>query len=138
MAGTPDDTPELPESLAAFDDLYRDEARQAILTIAAGELAAGASAETLARRYAEKGKPDFVLAYLLGSAIPDERKRELYATAHEQRALYIEQRAHEFDRRFHRPFPLLATEAANDRVMARRIRAGMPPGKGRGRQIPLV
>ena len=138
MAGTPDDTPELPESLAAFDDLYRDEARQAILTIAAGELAAGASAETLARRYAEKGKPDFVLAYLLGSAIPDERKRELYATAHEQRALYIEQRAHEFDRRFHRPFPLLATEAANDRVMARRIRAGMPPGKGRGRQIPLI
>ena len=138
MAGTPDDTPELPESLAAFDDLYRDEARQAILTIAAGELAAGASAETLARRYAEKGKPDFVLAYLLGSDIPDERKRELYATAHEQRALYIEQRAHEFDRRFHRPFPLLATEAANDRVMARRIRAGMPPGKGRGRQIPLI
>jgi len=27
---------------------------------------------------------------------------------------------------------------ANDRVMARRIRAGMPPGKGRGRQIPLM
>lgn len=138
MADKPNDTPELPESHAAFDDLYRDEARQAILTIAAGELAAGASAEALAQQYAEKGKPDFVLAYLLGSDIPDERKRELYATAHEQRALYIEQRAHEFDRRFHRPFPLLATEAANDRVMARRIRAGMPPGRGRGRQIPLI
>ncbi|HET9979448.1 MAG TPA: hypothetical protein VFQ32_03320 [Ktedonobacterales bacterium] len=135
MVDKPHDTP---ESLAAFDDLYRDEARQAILTIAAGELAAGASADALAQQYAEKGKPDFVLAYLLGSAIPDERKRELYATAHEQRALYIEQRAHEFDRRFHRPFPLLATEAANDRVMARRIRAGMPPSKGRGRQIPLI
>jgi hypothetical protein len=138
MADKPRDTPELPESLAPFDDLYRDEARQAILTIAEGERVAGASAEAQAQRYSEKGKPDFVLAYLLGSAIPDERKRELYAAAHEQRALYIEQRAHEFDRRFHRPFPLLATEAANDRVMARRIRAGMPPGKGRGRQIPLI
>lgn len=126
------------DTFPAFDDLYRAEARQAILDIAAKELTSGASAEQLAQHYAEKGKPDFVLAYLLGSAIADVRKRELYATAHEQRAIYIEQRAREFDRRFHRPFPLLATEAANDQVMARRIRAGMPPGKGRGRQIPLV
>ncbi|HEU5348446.1 MAG TPA: hypothetical protein VFU63_07515 [Ktedonobacterales bacterium] len=126
------------DTLPAFDELYRVEARQAILDIVANELASGASAEEQAQHYSEKGKPDFVLAYLLGSTIPDERKRELYATAHEQRANYIEQRAREFDRRFHRPFPLLATEAANDRMMARRIRAGMPPSKGRGRQIPLI
>ena len=127
-----------PDTLPAFDKLYRSQARQAILDIVAEELEAGADAETQAQRYAEKGKPDFVLAYLLDCALPDERKRELYAYAHEQRAIYIQQRAREFDRRFHRAFPLLETEAANDRVMARRIRAGMPPGKGRGRQIPLV
>ena len=131
-------TDDATDTFPAFDDLYRVEARQAILDIAAKELASGASAEQQAQHYAEKGKPDFVLAYLLGSAIADARKRELYAAAHEQRATYIDQRAREFDRRFHRPFPLLATEAANDRVMARRIRAGMPPGKGRGRQIPLM
>jgi hypothetical protein len=125
-------------TLPAFDELYRGEAREAILAIVADDLGTGASAEAEAQRYAEKGKPDFVLAYLLDSTIPDARKREIYAAAHERRALYIEQRAREFDRRFHRPFPLLATEAAIDRVKARRIRAGMPPGKGRGRQIPLM
>lgn len=127
-----------PETLQEFDTLYRSQARQAILDIVADELAAGGSAEEQAQHFAEKGKPDFVLAYLLDSAVSDERKRELYATAHEQRAIYTEQRAREFDRRFHRPFPLLDTEAANDRVTARRIRAGMPPSKGRGRQIPLM
>lgn len=127
-----------PETLQAFDTLYRSQARQAILDIVADELAAGGSAEGQAQYFAEKGKPDFVLAYLLDSVVSDERKRELYATAHEQRAIYTEQRAREFDRRFHRPFPLLDTEAANDRVTARRIRAGMPPSKGRGRQIPLM
>ena len=135
---TADDPHDTADALPAFDALYRIEARQAILDIAANELAAGASAEQQAEHYAERGKPDFVLAYLLESPIPDARKRELYATAHERRAVYIEQRAREFDRRFHRAFPLLETEAANDRVTARRIRAGMPPGKGRGRQIPLL
>ena len=91
-----------------------------------------------AEHYAAHGKPDFVLAYLLDSTIPDERKRELYASAHEQHAIATELRAREFDRKFHRPFPLLATDATNDRVTARRIRAGMPPSKGRGRQIPLM
>jgi hypothetical protein len=127
-----------PATLPAFDTLYRSQARQAILDIVASELAAGGSAEEQAQHFAQIGKPDFVLAYLLDSTIPDERKRELYATSHEQRAIYIQQRAREFDQRFHRPFPLLETEAANDRVRARRIRAGMPPSKGRGRQIPLV
>lgn len=127
-----------PDTLPAFDALYRSLARQAILDIVANELAAGASAEARAEHFAEKGKPDFVLAYLLDSALPDERKRALYATAHEQRALYIQRRAREFDQRFHRAFPLLETEATNDRVTARRIRAGMPPSKGRGRQIPLM
>jgi hypothetical protein len=127
-----------PSALPAFDALYRSQARQAILDIVADDLRSGVSAEVQAGLYAEKGKPDFVLAYLLDSSVPDERKRELYAIAHERRAIYIQQRAHEFDRRFHRAFPLLETEAANDRVMARRIRAGMPPGKGRGRQIPLI
>lgn len=126
------------ENLPAFDELYRAQARQPILDIAAEKIASGASAEAEAQEYAERGKPDFVLAYLLGSAIPDARKRDLYATAHERRAVSIEQRAREFDHRFHRAFPLLETEAANDRVTARRIRAGMSQGRGRGRQLPLI
>lgn len=127
-----------PEALPAFDTLYRAQARQAILDIAAKELATGTSAEAQAQRFAEKGKPDFVLAYLLESGLADARKRDIYASAHERRAIYIEQRAREFDRRFHRAFPLLETEAANDRISARRIRAGMPIGKGRGRQLPQL
>lgn len=129
---------DLPETPLEFDTLYRSQARQAILDIAANELASGASAEEKAEHYAARGKPDFVLAYLLDSTIPDERKRDLYATAHEQHAIATELRAREFDRKFHRPFPLLETDAANDRVTARRIRAGMPPSKGRGRPIPLM
>jgi hypothetical protein len=127
-----------PEVLPAFNALYSSLAREAICEIVAEKLAVGASAQDQAQAYAEKGKPDFVLAYLLESALPDSEKREIYAMAHERRAVYIEQRAREFDRRFHRAFPLLETEAANDRVTARRIRAGMPLRKGRGRQIPLV
>ena len=132
------DTPNTPDTPPAFDALYRSQARQVILDIAANELASGAAAEERAEHYAAHGKPDFVLAYLLDSTIPDERKRELYASAHEQHAIATELRAREFDRKFHRPFPLLATDATNDRVTARRIRAGMPPSKGRGRQIPLM
>lgn len=127
-----------PATLPAFDELYRAQARQAILDIVAEKLTEGVSPETQAQEFAERGKPDFVLAYLLDSALPDDRKRDLYAIAHERRATYTEQRAREFDRRFHRAFPLLETEAANDRVTARRIRAGMPHSRGRGRQIPLL
>jgi hypothetical protein len=127
-----------PEAIPTFDELYRAQARQAILDIVAEKLASGVSPESQAQEYAKRGKPDFVLAYLLDSAIPDDRKRDLYAIAHERRATYTEQRAREFDRRFHRAFPLLETEAANDRVTARRIRAGMPHGHGRGRQLPLM
>lgn len=125
-------------ALPPFDGLYRVQARQVIVDIAVEDVAAGASADAQAAAYAERGKPDFVLAYLLDSSIPDERKRDLYALAHERRAAYIEQRAREYDRRFHRAFPLLDTEAVNDRTTARRIRAGMPQSKGRGRQIPLI
>jgi hypothetical protein len=127
-----------PTALPAFDELYRAQARQAILDIVAEKLTEGVSPETQAQEFAERGKPDFVLAYLLDSALPDDRKRDLYAIAHERRATYTEQRAREFDRRFHRAFPLLETEAANDRVTARRIRAGMLHSRGRGRQIPLM
>ena len=98
----------------------------------------GADAAERAREYTERGKPDFVLAYLLLADLPDDEKLALYAQAHERRSAYIEQKARQFDREFHRPFPLLFQEAAKDRALARRIRAGQSISPGAGRQLPMM
>ncbi|HEX8035532.1 MAG TPA: hypothetical protein VF510_16865, partial [Ktedonobacterales bacterium] len=97
----------------------------------------GASVEEQAREYAERGKPDFALAYLLESALPDGEKREVLAHAYERRAALTEQRAREFDRQFHRPFPLLFAEARKDRGAARQVRTGGAIRPGVSRQLPM-
>ena len=99
---------------------------------------AGQTLLNSAREYTERGKPDFVLAYLLLADLPDDEKLALYAQAHERRSAYIEQKARQFDREFHRPFPLLFQEAAKDRALARRIRAGQSISPGAGRQLPMM
>ncbi len=121
-----------------FDALYRPLLREAFVAIVRDALAAGADPAEQARAYAERGKPDFALAYLLVSSLGDDEKRDLYAQAHERRAINTERRAKEYDRSFHRPFPLLATEAANDRALARQIRAGRAVKLGARRQLPLL
>src|SRR5262245_28768563 len=110
------------EPAMSFEALYRPLLRPAIGEIAQEDVAGGADPAEQAREYTERGKPDFVLAYLLLADLPDDEKRTLYAQAHERRSAFIEQKARQFDREFHRPFPLLFQEAAKDRALARRIR----------------
>ncbi len=136
MNNAPDETPTQTQP-ADFATQYRPLLREAFVAIVRDEQAAGADPVAQARIFAERGKPDFVLAYLLVSPLGDDEKRELYAQAHERRAAFIEQRAKEFDRQFHRPFPLLGSEAAKDRAIARQIRAGRAVKPGAGRQLPM-
>ena len=124
-------------SATDFAARYRPLLREAFVGIVRDAVAAGADPIAQARAYAERGKPDFVLAYLLVCPLDDDEKRDLYALAHERRAAFIEQRAKEFDRSFHRPFPLLGAEAAKDRALARQIRAGRSVKPGAGRQLPM-
>ena len=126
------------EPAMSFEALYRLLLRPAIGEIAQQGIAGGADPAEQAREYTERGKPDFVLAYLLLVDLPDDEKRTLYAQAHERRSAYIEQKARQFDREFHRPFPLLFQEAAKDRALARRIRAGQSISPGAGRQLPMM
>jgi hypothetical protein len=126
------------EADMSFDKLYRSLLRSAIGDIAQKEVADGADPAEQARKYTERGKPDFVLAYLLLASLPDDEKLALYAQAHERRSAYIEQKARQFDHEFHRPFPLLFQEAAKDRALARRIRAGQSISPGVGRQLPMM
>jgi hypothetical protein len=129
---------ETSEADMSFDKLYRSLLRSAIGDIAQKEVVDGADPAEQAREYTERGKPDFVLAYLLLADLPDDEKRALYAQAHERRSMYIEQKARQFDREFHRPFPLLFQEAAKDRALARRIRARQAISPGAGRQLPMI
>src|SRR5215831_9373556 len=75
-------------SATSFDALYRPLLRTAVGEIVAKELTEGADAGERAQAYAERGKPDFALAWLLVADLSDDEKRTLYAQAHERRAAY--------------------------------------------------
>jgi hypothetical protein len=126
------------EPVMSFDALYRALLRPAIDEIARKAVADGTDPAERAQEYTERGKPDFALAYLLLANLPDKEKRALYAQSHERRSAYIERKARQFDREFHRPFPLLFQAAAKDRALARRIRAGQSIAPGAGRQLPMM
>jgi hypothetical protein len=121
-----------------FAALYAGQERAAIHDVARAELAKGADAVERARDYAERGKPDFTLAYLLASDLPDGERRAIYAEAFERRAERTEAKAREFDKTFHRPFPMLFSDAAQDRALARRVREGRGFSQGAGKQLPLM
>lgn len=120
-----------------FNAQYQALAKDVFRKIVHEAVAGGASVEEEARAYAERGKPDFVLAYLLECTLPDSEKREVLAHAYERRAALTEERAREFDRRFHRPFPLLFTEAGKDRTAAKQVRRGRAIHSGAGGQLPM-
>ncbi len=107
-----------------FAELYAPTLKEVFTARARKELAQGADGLTRARAYAERGKPEFVLAYLLLIDEPEEVKRELLSHAYEQRATLSESKAEELDKRFHRPFPLIKLEAQKDRMAARQVRQG--------------
>ena len=112
--------------MSTFNELYGGLLKEVFLEQARNQLEQGSDALTCADAYAEQGKPDFVLAYLLLLDVSDDVKRDILAHAFEQRALLSEEKAEEFDRKFHRPFPLIKLEAQKDRAAARQIRYGQP------------
>jgi hypothetical protein len=119
------------EYVMSFATQYQPLLKDVFVRLMHDDLAKGNDAEARARHYCHSGKPDFVLAYLMTSDLPDEEKRSVLAESYERRATITLERARDFDRRFHREFPLLLTSAAEDRSAARKIRAGMSikPGK---------
>jgi hypothetical protein len=109
---------------ASFEELYRGLLKDVFLDIARQQLQQGADGLTCADAYAEQGKPEFTLAYLLLIDVSDEVKRDIFARSYEQRALLSEQKAGEFSAKFHRPFPMIKVEAQKDRLAAQQVRQG--------------
>ena len=119
-----------------FEEEYGPMLKEVFANHARQQLQEGADGLALARGYAEQGKPDFALAFLLPLDISEHEKREVLAHAYEQRALLSEEKAQQLDRQFHRSFPLIKLEAQNDRRRARAIRGeqAVPPNST---SIPL-
>jgi hypothetical protein len=110
---------------ATFAELYAPLLKKDVFTIHAREnLAQGADALTCALAYAEQGKPEFALAYLLLASLSDDEKREVLAVSFERRATISEEKAEQLDQQFHRPFPLIKLEAQKDRHSAQQVRQG--------------
>lgn len=111
---------DMPEFSAQYHVLVKEVFREQV----ARDSAAGVDLVGRARDYAERGKPDFVLAYLVAAVLDDAEKREVLAQAFEHRAVMAEQKAVALDDEHHRPFPLIGLEARKDRSMARQVRTG--------------
>ena len=126
------------ESAVDFNTQYQSRKDDVFREIVRESLQQGLDPAEQARVYAERGKPDFALAYLLVCPLPDAEKREALARSYERRADHTEEQARAFDRQFHRPFPLLFKEANKDRAIAQRIRAGRRIQPDAGRQLPVL
>lgn len=111
--------------LGSFAECYRPLLKEVFLKLAQEQLVQGADGLTCADGYAEQGKPDFTLAYLLLTESTEDVKRAIFARAYERRAEMAEQKADEFSQRFHRSFSLIKTEAQKDRTFAHNIRQGL-------------
>ena len=108
-----------------FAELYASLLKNDVFTVKAQEnLNQGADGLTCALAYAEQGKPEFALAFLLLLDITEDEKREILAQAYERRATLSEEKAEQLNNQFHRPFPLIKLEAQKDRMNARSIRQG--------------
>jgi len=108
-----------------FAELYAPLLKNDVFTTQAQEnIAQGADGLTCALAYAEQGKPEFTLAYLLLIAISDKEKQEILAVSYDQRANISDEKAEQFDQQFHRPFPLIKLEAQKDRLAAQQVRQG--------------
>ena len=107
-----------------FVELYRSLLKEVFLDLARKALDQGADGLTCADVYAEQGKPDFTLAYLLLIDVADEVKRDIFARAYERRAEISEEKAEAFSEQFHRSFPLIKLEAQKDRTVAQQVRQG--------------
>ncbi len=111
-------------ALPAFAEQYASLVKAAFAEQVNRDAAAAQDLVARAREYAERGKPEFVLAYLVVADLPDAEKRALLADAFERRAESAERYAAAMDAEHHRPFPLIGIEARKDRSMARQVRQG--------------
>ena len=110
-----------------FESLYAPALKTVFTEQARQQIAQGAEALPTAQAYAELGKPDFTLAFLLLiEQTEEEEKREMLAHAYERRAALAEAKASEFSQQFHRPFPLIKLEARRDLQAAQAVRNGRP------------
>jgi len=107
-----------------FAELYSPLLKEVFTVQAQQQLAQGADGLTCALAYAEHGKPEFTLAYLLLIDLSEEEKRELLALSYERRAILSEEKAEALSQQFRRPFPLIKLEAQKDRVAANQVRQG--------------
>ena len=107
-----------------FHDLYASLLHAVFLERARQQLTQGEDGLIHANTYADQGKPDFALAYLLLIDCPEETKRDILARAYERRAIFCDEKASEFDQLYHRPFPLIKLEAQKDRMAAKQVRQG--------------
>lgn len=113
-----------PTELPVFDVQYAELVKDAFRESLERDRAAGADLVARAREYAERGKPEFVLTYLMAVELSSAEKRELLAHAFERRAALAEERAIAMEAAHARPFPLIGIEARKDRTMARQVRQG--------------
>ena len=107
-----------------FEELYAQQLKDVFKTQAQQQIDQGADALASSRAYAEQGKPEFTLAFLLLIDLPEGEKRELLAHSYERRAALSEKKAQQLDIQFHRSFPLIKMGAQKDRQVARSIREG--------------
>ena len=107
-----------------FEELYASQLKDIFKTHAQQQLDEGADVLASSRAYAEQGKPEFTLAFLLLTDLHEDEKRELLAYSYERRAALSEKKAQQLDNQFHRSFPLIKLEAQKDRQSARSIREG--------------
>ena len=109
---------------ATFAELYSGLLKDVFVEHARRDLEQGADVFMCADTYAEQGKPDFTLAYLLLLQAEDTVKHDMLAHAYERRADLSEEKAEDLDKQFHRPFPLIKLEAHKDRMAAQQVRQG--------------
>ncbi len=121
-----------------FEELYAPMLKDVFKTHAQQQLEQGADGLASSHAYAEQGKPEFALAFLLLIDLPEDQKRELLARAYERRATLSEEKAQQFNMQFHRPFPLIKLEAQKDRIAARSIRQGKQVSNGTTRIPPSL
>ena len=108
-----------------FAELYTPLLKNDVFTTRARQsIEQGSDGLTLALAYADQGKPEFTLAYLLLIELSESEKREILAVSFEQRAKLSDAKAEEFDTKFNRPFPLIKVEAQKDRLAANQVRQG--------------
>ncbi len=107
-----------------FHELYASLLKDVFMEHARQQLEQGADGQVLARGYAEQGKPDFTLAFLLLIEGSDEEKRALLAQAYEKRARHSDEKAAQLQVQFRRSFPMIKLSAQQDRAAAIAIRSG--------------